>query len=52
MDIYEGIHSDIHSTLPIKKYVEILLHYRWLFIKGGVFIGEWGIFWCRGFPSL
>ena len=27
-----------------KKYVEILLHYRQLFIKGDVFIGEWGIF--------
>ena len=27
-----------------KKYVEILLHYRQLFVKGDVFIGEWGIF--------
>ena len=27
-----------------KKYVEILPHYSWLFIKGDVFIGEWGIF--------
>ena len=26
-----------------KKYAEILL-YRWLFIKGNIFIGEWGIF--------
>ena len=35
----------IHPTQPIiKKYVEILLHYRWLFIKGNVIIGEWGIF--------
>ena len=35
----------LHSTLPItKKYVEILLHYRQLFVKGNVFIGEWGIF--------
>ena len=35
----------IHSTLPItKKYVEILLHYRQLFVKGNVIIGEWGIF--------
>ena len=36
----------VHSTLPImkKKYAEILLHYRWLFIKDNVFIGEWGIF--------
>ena len=24
--------------------MEILLCYRWLFIKGDVFIGEWGIF--------
>ena len=32
----------VHSTLPItKKYVKILPHYRWLFIKGDVFIGEW-----------
>ena len=36
----------LHSTLPItkKKYVEILLHYRWLFIRGDVIICEWGIF--------
>ena len=36
----------IHSTLPIvkKKYVEILLRYRQLFIKGDMFIGEWSIF--------
>ena len=36
----------LYLTLPImkKKYVEILLHYRWLFVKGNVFIGEWGIF--------
>ena len=27
-----------------KRYAEILLHYRWLFIKGDVIIGEWGIF--------
>ena len=27
-----------------KKYAEILLCYRQLFIKGNVFIGEWGIF--------
>ena len=27
-----------------KKYVEILLSYRQLFVKGDVFIGEWGIF--------
>ena len=36
----------VHSTLPItkKKYVEILLNYRQLFIKGDVIIGDWGIF--------
>ena len=41
----------IHSTLPIieKKYVEILLHYRQLFIKGNVFKGEWGIFGAKVF---
>ena len=27
-----------------KKYAEILLCYRWLFVKGDVFIGERGIF--------
>ena len=27
-----------------KKYAEILLHYRWLFVKGDIIIGEWGIF--------
>ena len=27
-----------------KKYAENLLHYGWLFFKGNVFIGEWGIF--------
>ena len=26
------------------KKVEIFLHYRWLFIKGDIFIGEWEIF--------
>ena len=27
-----------------KKYTEIFLHYRLLFVKGDVFIGEWEIF--------
>ena len=27
-----------------KKYAEILLRYRWLFVKGNVFICEWGTF--------
>ena len=37
---------NVHSTLHItkKKYAEFLLHYRWLFVKGNVFVGEWGIF--------
>ena len=30
--------------LQQKKYAEILLHYRWLFVKDDVFIGERGIF--------
>ena len=35
----------IHSTQPImKKKAEIFLHYRQLFIKGDVIIGEWAIF--------
>ena len=36
---------ELYSTLPImkKKIAEILLCYRWLFIKGNVFIGEWEI---------
>ena len=24
--------------------MEILLHYRWLFVKDDIIIGEWGIF--------
>ena len=36
------LHSN--STYNEKKYAEILLHYRQLFIKGDVFIGEWSIF--------
>ena len=34
----------LNSTYNEKKYVEILLHYRQLFVKGHVIIGEWGIF--------
>ena len=34
----------LDSAYNEKKYVEILLHYRWLFVEGDVFIGEWGIF--------
>ena len=34
----------LNSTYNEKKYAKILLHYRQLFVKGNVFIGEWGIF--------
>ena len=34
----------LNTVYNKKKYVEILLHYRWLFIKGNIFIGEKGIF--------
>ena len=27
-----------------KKYAEISLHYRWLFVKDNIFIGKWEIF--------
>ena len=33
-----------NSAYNEKKYAEILLCYRWLFIKGDVITGEWGIF--------
>ena len=36
--------STLNSTYNEKKYAEILLHYRQLFIKGDVIIGEWEIF--------
>ena len=34
----------LNSTYNEKKYAEILLHYRWVFVKDNVLIGEWGIF--------
>ena len=34
----------LNSAYNKKKYLEILLHYRWLFVKGNVFIGEWHVF--------
>ena len=37
-------HSTLNSAYNEKKYAEILPHYRQLFIKGDVFIGERGIF--------
>ena len=33
----------LNSSYNENKYVEILLHYRLLFVKGNAFIGEWGI---------
>ena len=36
--------TTLNSTYNEKKYAEILLHYRQLFIKDDVFIGERGIF--------
>ena len=41
-----NVKDDIHNTLnsAYNKKMEIFLHYRWLFIKGNVFIGEWEIF--------
>ena len=34
----------LNSAYNEKKYAEILLCYRQLFIKGNVFIGEWDVF--------
>ena len=36
--------ATLDSLYNEKKYVEILLRYRQLIIKGDVFIEEWGIF--------
>ena len=36
--------STLNSVYNEKKYVEILLRYRQLFVKDDVLIGEWGIF--------
>ena len=41
--IYFPFHCTLNSTYN-KKYAEIFLHYRWLFVKGNVIIGEWEIF--------
>ena len=32
--------STLNSAYNEKKYAEILLHYRWLFVKADVFKGE------------
>ena len=42
--LYPVLYCTLNSIYNEKKYAEILLHYRWLFIKGDVFIGERGIF--------
>ena len=34
----------LNSAYNEKKYADILLRYRWLFVKGNVIIGEWDIF--------
>ena len=36
--------STLSSAYNEKKYVVILLHYRWLFVKGNIIISEWGVF--------
>ena len=38
------VDNTLNSTYNEKKYAEILLHYRWLFFKDDVFIGERSIF--------
>ena len=39
----------LNSAYNEIKYAEILLCYRQLFVKGHVFIGEWGIFGAKVF---
>ena len=39
-----GEETTLNSTYNEKKYAKILLHYRRLFVKGDIFIAEWGIF--------
>ena len=34
----------LNSAYNEKIYVEIFLCYRWLFVKGNIFISEWEIF--------
>ena len=36
--------NTLNSVYNEKKYAEILLRYRWVFVKDDVLIGEWGIF--------
>ena len=43
MDISSCLCYTLNSAYNEKKYAEILPCYRWLFINGNVFIGEWGI---------
>ena len=48
LHIYIEIHT-LNSAYNEKKYMEIFHHYKWLFIKGDIFIGEWGIFGTKVF---
>ena len=43
------MHGTLNSAYNKKKYAEILLHYRQLYVKGNVFIGERGIFGAKVF---
>ena len=47
-NIYKYIYT-LNSAFNKKKYADILLCYRWLFVKSDVFIGEWGIFGAKVF---
>ena len=42
----------LNSGYNEKKYAEIFLHYRWLFIMGNIIIGELEIFDVEVFFSL
>ena len=55
--LYKGT---LNSVCKEKKYAEILLCYRQLFVKGNIIVGKWGIHStlpimkkiCGDFPSL
>ena len=40
MCIFQALRTTLNSAYNEKKYAEILLRYRWLFVKGDLFIGE------------
>ena len=42
--LVQGLQCTLNSFYNEKKYAEILLRYRWVFIKDDVLIGDWGIF--------